>query len=145
MDQLGLVLLIVALVSVAVILIVVPTKLSWPERVRWTVLSQATSCAGVTPVMCRPLDLREIVLLFVEVHDEQLTLRVLESGHPTHHALTVVGVAPPSELTAMLCEWRDLQTPMLFVQSDADSVSLHGPIASLTDLRLESARAVRPA
>jgi hypothetical protein len=141
MDQIGIVVAVFALMCVAVVLAVVPTRLPWAQRVRWTVFSQATNYGGFVPMLCRPNDLREVALLSVDVHDEQLTMSILENGHPTHHTLTVVGSAPTTEVTAMLHEWRALRTPMVFFHDGAGGVSLHGPIASVTGLKLSSSRA----
>jgi len=113
-----------------------PLALSWPQRVRWTVATQAIVDAGCGPVACPPLDLREVVLASVDTRGDTLTVGVLEVGRPAAATLTFSGPTPADvEVVSMLREWRALHTPTLLYIDAAGVASLDGPAAGVTDLR----------
>jgi hypothetical protein len=135
MDRVSLVLSAVA-VLIVVALAVLPLKLSWPQRVRWTVASQSFGHMGPGPLVYLPLDLREAVLVSVETHSSELHLGVREDQHPACHTMIFVAATEPTaEVESMLREWCALRTPMLLHIDRAGVASLHGPAAAVEDLR----------
>jgi hypothetical protein len=114
----------------------VPLLLPWPQRVRWTVAVQAMGDVGSAPAMFPPPDLREIVLVSVDVDVDGPILTVLETGRRDEkmrifHTTTAV----PSAVRTMLREWSALRTPMLLHTDAAGDVSLTGPAATVVGLR----------
>ena len=113
-----------------------PPLLSWPQRVRWTVATQAIADAGCAVGAFLPLDLREVVLASVDTRGGTLTVGVLEVGRPAAATLTFAGLTPAdADVVSMLREWRALRTPTLLYIDRAGIASLDGPAAGITDLR----------
>lgn len=135
MDQVVVVVGAATAICVAVVLALVPMRLPWAQRVRWTVLSQSISNVGGAPTLYPINDVREVEVLSVDDEGGQLSVDICECGHPKEHALTVVGWAP-AEVVAMLREWQLLGTPMIYFHDGAGNASLHGPVASITDMKL---------
>jgi hypothetical protein len=86
--------------------------------------------------MCPPWDVREVVLVSVHAHAGKFTIEVLETGHLTGDTLVLVGAVPVTgDHVAMLGEWCALRTPMLLYVDPSEIASLHGPVASVINLR----------
>jgi hypothetical protein len=106
-----------------------PLLRGWPERVRWTVVSQ--TLANMNLPFSPPVDFREVVVLFVHATERFLEVRVLEVGPIAAHALVLESPRPSSELVAMLSEWSLLRTPMLLYLDPTGKAMLTGPVASV--------------
>ena len=118
--------------------VLAPFVLPWPMRVRWLVISQAMGHEAPGFMTCAPLDLREVVLVGVEIYDRGLELRVLEVGRPARETVTfTTATSPTAELVLMFQEWRALETPVLLYVDDGGTASVSGPVATISNLREE--------
>jgi hypothetical protein len=124
-----------AALAIAAVL-VAPLLLSWPQRVRWTVATQAMAHAGCGLGAYPPLDLREVVVSSVDARGNTLALGIHEVGRPRAATLPYVCPTPSDpEVVSMLREWAALHTPTLLYIDRAGVASLDGPVASISNLR----------
>jgi hypothetical protein len=113
-----------------------PMLLAWPHRVRWTVLAQCVGYPAPGLTAWPRLDIREVRLSSVEVHDAGVEVDVVEVGRPPRDATQLratPGLGPP--LVSMLRDWCTLHTPMLLYVDGAGVSSLSGPTATVSELR----------
>jgi hypothetical protein len=113
-----------------------PLALPWPERVRWTVVSQAADPFWPLVSVSRPLDLREVTIASLVEQPSRLRIGVLERSRRDDEPLALTGDIPDADLLALLHDWMALGTPLLLWLDRRGGGALYGPAHALADLRV---------